>query len=125
MMELLRSIFSSIVSMWRTAAFGIASLFMPSRWAMIPRKLAQISLPGIVSTVVFLMLVAVASIVVVFLLKDHEHKYYTPAWFRDISIIIALIIIITMVTYYTVKLWMEGEGSPFEDIDRAWQAGIE
>jgi hypothetical protein len=30
-----------------------------------------------------------------------------------------------MVTYYTVKLWMEGEGSPFEDIDRAWQAGIE
>jgi hypothetical protein len=97
---------------------------MPSRWAAIPRKLAQISLPGIVATVVFLMLVAVASIVVVYLLSDRGQRYYTPRWFRDISIIIMLIVVITMVAYYTVKLWMEGEGSPFEDIDRAWQAGI-
>ena len=78
--------------MWRTAAYGITSLFMPSRWAAIPRKLAQISLPGIVSTVVFLMLVAVASIVVVYLLSDRGQRYYTPRWFRDISIIIMLII---------------------------------
>jgi hypothetical protein len=123
--ELIRSIINAVIHGWRTAAYGISSLFMPSRWKAIPRKLAQISLPGIVSTIVFLMLVAVASIVVAFLRSDRGKTYYEPAWFRDISIIIMLIIVITMVTYYTVKLWMEGEGSPFEDIDRAWQAGIE
>jgi hypothetical protein len=125
MMDLLRGIISSILSMWRTAAYGVTSLFMPSRWAAIPRKLAQISLPGIVSTVMFVMLVAIAGIVIAYLMSDRGKRYFEPAWFRNISIIIVLIIVITMVTYYTVKLWVEGEGSPFEDIDRAWQAGME
>jgi hypothetical protein len=123
--ELIRSIISSILSMWRTAAHGVTSLFMPSRWAAIPRKLAQISLPGIVATVMFLMLVAIAAVVVAYLASDRGKTYYEPAWFRNISIIVVLIIVITMITYYTVKLWVEGEGSPFEDIDRAWQAGME
>jgi hypothetical protein len=120
-----RSIADTIITMWRGFAMGVTTLFQPSRWATIPRKLAQISLPGLVATVVFLLLVAVAVIVIVILVRDQGKTYFAPVWFRDISIIVALIFIITMVTYYTVKLWMEGEGSPFEDIDRAWQAGME
>jgi hypothetical protein len=122
-MELLRSIASSIISAWTMLFHGIATLFMPSRWKTIPGKLLNMSLPAVVASVVFVLLVAIAGIVVAFLLSDQN--YYTPAWFRDSVIIILLILVITMVTYYTVKLWVEGEGSPFEDIDRAWQAGIE
>jgi hypothetical protein len=125
MTEFLRSIVSTIVGMWKSAIFGVTTLFMPSRWATIPRKLAQISLPALVATVVFVLLVGIATIVVVFLLSDRGERYYAPRWFRDLTIIILLIIVITTVTYYTVKLWVEGEASPFEDIDRAWQAGME
>jgi hypothetical protein len=125
MSEFLRSIGNSILTMWKGFAYGVTTLFTPSRWATIPRKLAQISLPGLVASVVFVLLVAIATIVIVFLLSDRGRRYYEPAWFRNITIIVTLILVITMVTYYTVKLWMEGEGSPFEDIDRAWQAGVE
>jgi hypothetical protein len=123
MMELLRSMMLGIISMWKTAAYGLTSLFMPSRWAAIPRKLAQITLPTIVAIVVFLLLTAVAVSWRIYL--GHRPDTYETPWFGRLPLIIALILILTMITYYTVKLWMEGEGSPFEDIDRAWQAGVE
>jgi hypothetical protein len=121
--ELFRSIISSIVSMWKTAAMGVTTLFTPSRWATIPRKLAQISLPALVSIVVFLFLTAVAVGWRIYL-AGQDRTYEAP-WFARIPLLVVLIILITIIAYYTVKVWIEGEGSPFEDIDRAWQAGIE
>ena len=35
-----------------------------------------------------------------------------------------LIVVIPVVVYYALKLWLAGDVSPFEDIDKAWQAGI-
>jgi hypothetical protein len=121
--ELFRAIISSIVSMWKTAAMGVTTLFTPSRWATIPRKLAQISLPALVAIVVFLFLTAVAIGWRIYL-AGQERTYEAP-WFARIPLLVVLIILITIIAYYTVKVWIEGEGSPFEDIDRAWQAGIE
>jgi hypothetical protein len=121
--ELFRAIISSIVSMWKTAAMGVTTLFTPSRWATIPRKLAQISLPAIVAIIVFLFLTALAVAWGLYLRSRPD--FYPPAWSRSISLLVVLIILITIITYYTVKVWIEGEGSPFEDIDRAWQDGID
>jgi hypothetical protein len=121
--ELFRAIISSIVSMWKTAAMGVTTLFTPSRWATIPRKLAQISLPAIVAIIVLLFLTAVAVGWQIYLSRQPDT--YAKPWFARIPLLVVLIILITIIAYYTVKVWIEGEGSPFEDIDRAWQAGIE
>ena len=123
MTELFRAIISSIVSMWKTAAMGVTTLFTPSRWATIPRKLAQISLPALVAIIVFLFLTAVVVGWGIYL--SRQDRSYPVPWFGRIPLLIVLMILITIITYYTVKVWIEGEGSPFEDIDRAWQAGIE
>jgi hypothetical protein len=35
-----------------------------------------------------------------------------------------LIVVIPVVVYYALKLWLAGDVSPYEDIDKAWQAGM-
>ncbi|MGQ9575794.1 MAG: type VI secretion protein IcmF/TssM N-terminal domain-containing protein [Thermoguttaceae bacterium] len=38
--------------------------------------------------------------------------------------VVVLIVAIPVVVYYAIKLWLQGDVSPFEDIDKAWQAGM-
>ena len=45
----------------------------------------------------------------------------TPAF---ITVIAVLVLLIPFVLYKALKLWLEGETSPFPDIDHAWKAGL-
>lgn len=115
-MSFLRSILDGFLNFLRT-------LFNPSRWASVPGKILQMSLPALVTWVVFVLLVAAAVIIGSLLVRRADISH--AEWYRNIGLMSVLILVITIITYYTVKLWIEGETSPFEDIDRAWQAGIE
>ncbi|MGC1276186.1 MAG: type VI secretion protein IcmF/TssM N-terminal domain-containing protein [Planctomycetaceae bacterium] len=42
-----------------------------------------------------------------------------------ILLVIALLVLIPLATYYAVRLWLEGDRSRFPEIDFAWNAGIE
>lgn len=42
-----------------------------------------------------------------------------------ILLVIALLVLIPVATYYVVRMWLEGDRSRFPEIDYAWNAGIE
>ena len=41
-----------------------------------------------------------------------------------ILVVVVLMVVIPFVLYKALKLWLEGEISPFPDIDHAWKAGL-
>jgi hypothetical protein len=62
---------------------------------------------------------------IVFLLDPNNVPWrHSMSWLR-VSLEILLVIAIPIVLYYAIKLWMEGDKSPFPDIDYAWQTGLE
>ncbi len=91
------------------------------------RRVFGLSLPARVAFLTaFLLVICVVVEVIVF--------YYRPdrPFFRAlirqphyITGIVVLLIVLPIVIYYALKLWLEGDVSPFEDIDRAWQAGLD
>ncbi len=91
------------------------------------RRVFGLSLPARVAFLTaFLLILGVAVEVVVF--------YYRPdrPFFRAlirqphyITGIVVLLIVLPVVIYYALKLWLEGDVSPFDDIDRAWRAGLD
>ncbi len=78
---------------------------------------------AIVTAIVLVLIVVFAAVAFHFSHESLvEHRYY------DIGrwIVIGLLVLVTpLVLYKALQLWLEGEVSPYPDIDRAWKAGIE
>lgn len=93
----------------------------PQQLIATPRRLMGLSLAARVAVLMAIFLVLATFIVFYQALKQEE------AWSRYVSILSVLAVlslVIPIVTYQTLKLWLEGETSEFQDIDRAWQAGL-
>lgn len=93
----------------------------PQQLIATPRRLLGLSLAARVAVLMAIFLVLATFIVFYQALKQEE------AWSRYVSILSMLVVlslVIPVVTYQTLKLWLEGETSEFQDIDRAWQAGL-
>lgn len=118
MKSFLRSIIDPIIDALRT-------LVQPQRWFALPGKLLNLSLPGAVATILALFLLIVAATFAVLVVRkggpaNSWEKYKEYLFYGGLLAPLAV-----AMTYYAVKLWVEGETSPFVDIDRAWRAGIE
>lgn len=106
----------------------IRSLFSsPGELLRSGRRVSGLSLPARVAflTAFVLVLCVAIEVVVFYYRKDRpffqalvRQPYYIPG-------IALLLVLIPIVVYYAMKLWLEGDVSPFEDIDRAWQAGLD
>ena len=92
-----------------------------------PRKLLKVSLPTRVALLVwlFLVIVTVVSFVSYKLRGDSAGtENFWKSW-QNTTLIILLIFAIPMVIRQALKLWLEGEGSAYPDIDAAWKAGLD
>jgi hypothetical protein len=96
-------------------------LLSPQQLLATPRKLLALSLPARAAVLLAIFLVLATLVVFVQALRTGE------VWQQYLSVVLVLTtlsVIIPIVAYQTLKLWLEGETSAFEDIDRAWQAGL-
>lgn len=102
-----------------------ALLSAPSRLFGTPKKLLGLSLPTRVAVLlaVFLVLVTAAAILAYLLTPDRPHW---EVWFRawHILVLVGLLVAIPLLTYFTLKLWLEADVSRFPDIERAWMSGL-
>jgi hypothetical protein len=70
-----------------------------------------------------LVVVTIASVVAFYFTEDRSWIRIKWSWEFDL-VVVALIVVIPFVFYIALKLWLEGEISPFPDIDHAWKAGL-
>lgn len=104
----------------------ISAISRPSRFFGSGQRLFGLSLPARVSIIVaVLLLLGVA----VHLLLAHftQHRFFRPLVNdpKYLAGTIVLVVLIPVVVYYMVKYWLEGEVSPYAEIDLAWRAGLD
>lgn len=94
----------------------------PQQLIATPRKLLGLSLAARIAILLamFLILCTAATYWVAW----HKPSEVWSVWMRNLPIVIVLVMVIPAVAYQALKLWLEGETSAFEDIDRAWNAGL-
>ena len=102
-----------------------ALLSTPSRLFSGSRRLWAISLPARLAWLlaIALFIVAIVSVIALYYTEEHTWVWNKYAWGYNL-VVVALMIVIPIVFYITLKLWLEGEISPFPDIDHAWKAGL-
>src|SRR3990167_8102704 len=87
------------------------------------KRVFGISLPARVA--IFVALFLVICVVVSFLVFARaEGRPFVATKMRYIAVIVVLVIAIPLVVYKLLKAWLEGDVSPFADIDHAWNAGV-
>jgi len=94
----------------------------PQQLIATPRKLLGLSLAARIAILlaIFLLLCTAATYWVAW----HKPSEVWSVWMRNLPIVILLVMVIPAVAYQALKLWLEGETSAFDDIDRAWNAGL-
>lgn len=94
----------------------------PQRLLTTPRRLLGLSLAARIS--VLLAIFLIVCVIVTFWAARHNANEVWSRWRDNLPIAAVLAIVIPLVAYPVLKLWLEGETSAFEDIDRAWNAGL-
>ena len=106
----------------------IRALFSsPGKLISSGQRMLGMSLPARVAVLMALFLVLCVVISFVAYWYNPDSPFWRAVigrrWF--VWTLLALLVLIPIVLYYTIKLWLEGEASPFADIDRAWKAGLD
>src|SRR5215469_2304410 len=94
----------------------------PQQLIATPRRLLGLSLAARISILLAIFLMVVVVAVAWSAWKSPDQVW--SARFGKLIAASALAIVIPIVGYPVLKLWLEGETSAFEDIDRAWNAGL-
>ena len=83
------------------------------------------SLPARIAWLMAFALVFGAIVTVIAFYYTNDHTFPWAKFSLGYNLVVVLlIIVIPPVLYITLKLWLEGEISPFPDIDHAWKAGL-
>jgi hypothetical protein len=119
MMHLVRRVFMALIFPLRVLVTSPTRLFSTGQ------RMFGVSLPARVAVLIgfFLLICVVISAIAFFCWP--EHSFFAP--FRQLwylTTVLTLVIVIPVVVYHVLRLWLEGEVSPFEDIKRAWVEGI-
>ncbi|HEX3869100.1 MAG TPA: type VI secretion protein IcmF/TssM N-terminal domain-containing protein, partial [Pirellulales bacterium] len=77
-----------------------------------------------VALIVALFLLVLFAVALLLTVYATEPGWLLP-WWQALPFVILLLVLIPIVTYYAVAIWLEEDVSEFEDIDRAWQAGLQ
>jgi ImcF (intracellular multiplication and macrophage-killing)-related protein len=97
----------------------------PGRMFSTGARMFGVSLPARVAVLVgfFLFICVVISAIAFCYWRDAS--FFAPfrqPWY--LTTVLTLVIVIPFVVYHVLRLWLEGDVSPFEDIKRAWVEGI-
>jgi hypothetical protein len=102
-----------------------ALISTPSRLFAGSKRLMGMSLPARVAWVVavFLVICVTTTLIAFYYTQDRPfvQAKLTPTF---ILVVVILLVVIPFVLYKALKLWLEGEISPFPDIDHAWKTGL-
>jgi hypothetical protein len=102
-----------------------ALLYAPSRLISGSRRVAGLSLPARAALLVALVLAVCVVATVIAFIQAHDRAFWQAKLLSlSFGTVIVLVLVIPIVLYKALKLWLEGEASPFPDIDRAWKAGL-
>ena len=98
---------------------------IPSSVVSSPRRMLGLSLPARSALLLFFGLLAI--VIVWAILRAMAASSETAEGFfsRELLFIVILVFIIPLVVWYALKLWLEGEPSPFPEIDRVWSAAMD
>jgi len=122
--DIVRSVFGWIgrffYLLWRIITYPFRLLFglRTMRW--------QASLPIIAGLLMFVFLI-ICVIVVNYLYAANPLRVpwaHSSTWTRSLTIFF-LTFFIPFILYFTLRMWLEGDVSPYEDIDRAWKVGLD
>jgi hypothetical protein len=103
-----------------------ALISAPGKLLSSGQRVMGISLPAraAILVAIFLVICAVISFIAfAFREKTPFFESMTKKPYHVLSVVV-LMVVIPVVVYYALKLWLAGDISPYEDIDKAWQAGI-
>jgi len=102
----------------------IRALFSaPGRLFASGKRIFGMSLPARVAWFVALFLVVCVAVSFLVFYKA-EGRPFLATWWKHVTAITVVIIVIPLVVYKLLKVWLEGDVSPFADIDHAWNAGL-
>lgn len=92
-------------------------------WKRVPK---HIGLPAGIAMLTFVFLIAVVAVVWSVFLNDPVHVPWRHWMTTTRMLIIAtLVLVIPAIVYRTLKLWLDGDASPYSDIEFAWKAGYQ
>jgi len=121
MIQILRYWFQLVIlTPIRTLFYSPGKLFSSGR------KVFGISLPARVAWLMALFLV-VCVVISLFAYARRQHSPPVNVLLNNKNyavVVTVLVILIPIVVYHVLRMWLEGNVSPFEDIDRAWKAGL-
>lgn len=86
--------------------------------------LTRLSVPAIAAVLTFFFLLLV-SIAVFFFGIYGQITINFQQWQIFVPLIILLVFLIPIITYFTIRFWMQDVGERFSDIENAWKAGLE
>ncbi len=117
-MNYLRSMFRSITAPFRWL-FG-----WPLRLIAAPRRLLGLSFPARISVLlaIFLVICTVTAYLIFFFGDRSEWDVWVAP--TRLLAIVALLVIIPLLVYQTLRLWLQGTVSRYPDIDQAWKQGV-
>lgn len=123
MFEMIKGFFTDFIYY---LTYPIRILMMPDAWARGLRRFTRVSFPvGIALLVALFLIVCVVSFYIAATKFVPRSHFFDEPWWKTAPVVGLLVVVIPIVTYYCVKLWLEGDWSAFEDIDRAWKAGLD
>ena len=86
------------------------------------KRLANISVAGIIALLAFVFLATVLIIGIIGYINTDQRQTRGLQW---ILVVAVLMVVIPVCTYFFVKLLQRGETSPYPDIEKVWLAGLE
>lgn len=100
-------------------------LYSPGRIFAGPGRLFRISLPARVAiAVAVVLIICVVATLLAFYYTQDRSNVSVKLTFGFVLAVSILVVVIPIVLYKALKLWLEGDVSPFPDIDNAWRAGL-
>jgi hypothetical protein len=100
-------------------------LSAPGRLLSGSQRLRQISVPARVAILTEILLVICLALTLFLFIRTENLPHFAKLTPRFYVVVAILILLIPLVLYKALKLWLEGDVSPFADIDHAWKAGLE
>ena len=105
------------------APFRWIARWVPGLFGL-PKRLVSLPLPKRVAVLLAIFLVALVVTATLCFFWQQSRTGFRE-YLRIMVIVVPLVIIIPIVTYYALRMWLEGDTSLYPDIDAAWQAGLE
>ncbi len=97
---------------------------IPSNIISSPRRMLGLSLPMRAALLLFIgLLLVVIGWALLILTLDGTEQLGKFLW-NEVPKLLVLVFVIPVIVWYALKLWLEGEPSPFPDIDRVWKSAL-